>query len=164
MVCFSKKILIFFWVIETLFFLSLVLFSFLKSICVQSCIQKPVEYLYVIYRSSHPEVFCKKGVPRNFAKFTRKYLYQSIFYERCRLEACNFIKKQIRHKCFSVDFAKFLRTPLFAEHLQWLLLYLLLQKRFIVDARLGSKYAYGVDKNIETLQLLGPLDNVRCFS
>ena len=25
-----------------------------------------------IYRSSHPELFCKKGVLRNFAKFTAK--------------------------------------------------------------------------------------------
>ena len=25
-------------------------------------------------RSSHPEVFCKKGVLRNFAKFTEKHL------------------------------------------------------------------------------------------
>ena len=26
------------------------------------------------YRSSRPEVFCKKGVLRNFAKFTKKQL------------------------------------------------------------------------------------------
>ena len=30
-----------------------------------------------IYRSSRPDVFCKKGVLENFAKFTRKYLRQS---------------------------------------------------------------------------------------
>ena len=30
------------------------------------------------YRSSRPEVFCKKGVLRNFAKFTGKHLYQSL--------------------------------------------------------------------------------------
>ena len=30
-------------------------------------------------RSSNPEVFCKKGVLRNFAKFTGKHLYQRLF-------------------------------------------------------------------------------------
>ena len=29
------------------------------------------------HRSSHPEVFCKNGVPKNFAKFTGKHLCQS---------------------------------------------------------------------------------------
>ena len=32
-----------------------------------------------IQRSSLPEVFCKKGVLRNFAKFTGKQLCQSLF-------------------------------------------------------------------------------------
>ena len=32
-----------------------------------------------IYRSSRPGVFCKKGVLRNFAKFTGKNLCQSLF-------------------------------------------------------------------------------------
>ena len=32
-----------------------------------------------IHRSSHPDVFCKKGVLENFAKFTGKYLCQSLF-------------------------------------------------------------------------------------
>ena len=29
-----------------------------------------------VVRSSRPDVFCKKGVLRNFAKFTGKHLYQ----------------------------------------------------------------------------------------
>ena len=35
---------------------------------------------YSLIRSSHPEVFCKKGVLRNFAKFTGKYLCQSLLF------------------------------------------------------------------------------------
>ena len=35
---------------------------------------------------------------------------------------CNFIKKRLWHKCLPVNFAKFLRTPIFIEHLWWLLL------------------------------------------
>ena len=34
------------------------------------------------YRSSSPEVFCKKVVFRNFAKFTGNYLCQSLFFKR----------------------------------------------------------------------------------
>ena len=30
-------------------------------------------------RSSHPKVFCRKGVLENFAKFTGKHLCQSLF-------------------------------------------------------------------------------------
>ena len=33
------------------------------------------------------------------------------------------LKKSLWHRCFPVNFAKFLRTPFFTEHLWWLLLY-----------------------------------------
>ena len=39
-------------------------------------------YLYIgynLYRSSHQRCSMKKGVLRNFAKFTGKHLYQSLF-------------------------------------------------------------------------------------
>ena len=36
-------------------------------------------HLRCLFRSSGSEVFCKKGVLRNFAKFTGKHLYQSLF-------------------------------------------------------------------------------------
>ena len=32
------------------------------------------------------------------------------------------LKKRLRHRCFPVNFAKFLRAPSFKEYLQWLLL------------------------------------------
>ena len=34
------------------------------------------------FRSSRPEVFCEKGVLRNFAKFTGKRLCQSLFFNK----------------------------------------------------------------------------------
>ena len=37
-------------------------------------------YPKFIFRSSRPEVFCKKGVLRNFAKFTVKQLWQRLFF------------------------------------------------------------------------------------
>ena len=35
-----------------------------------------------ILRSSRPVVFCKKAVPRNFAKFTGKHLCQILFFNK----------------------------------------------------------------------------------
>ena len=79
-------------------------------------------------RSSRPNVFCKKGVLKNFTKFTGKHLCQSLFFNKVadlRRETCNFIKKIIWHRDFPVNFAKFLRIPFLTEHLQWLLLHVL---------------------------------------
>ena len=45
----------------------------------------------------------KKGVLKNFAKFTGKHGFWS-------LQAYNFIKKRLQHRCFLVDFAKLLKT------------------------------------------------------
>ena len=62
-------------------------------------------------RCSCPEVFCKKGGCRNFAKFIGKQLYQSLLFNKLQAwQACNFIKTEIWHRCFPVYFAKFLRT------------------------------------------------------
>ena len=63
-------------------------------------------------RSSHPEVFYKKGVLRNFMKFKGKHLCQGLFFN-----------KAAGLRCFPVNFVKFLRTPFLTEHLQWLLLF-----------------------------------------
>ena len=50
-------------------------------------------------RSCRPEVFCKKGVLRNFVKFTGKHLCQSFFLNKIA-EACNFIKKETLAQVF----------------------------------------------------------------
>ena len=63
-------------------------------------------------RSSRPEVFCKKGVFRNFAKFTGKHLCQKLFFNKVAgLRPATLLKKSLWHRCFPVNFAKFLRTP-----------------------------------------------------
>ena len=38
-----------------------------------------------------------------------------------------YLKKRLWHRCFPVNFAKFLRTPFLTEHLWWLLLSLLFE-------------------------------------
>ena len=73
-------------------------------------------------RISRPEVFCEKGVLRNFTKLTGKHLCQSLFSnEFAGLRPATLLKKRLSHRCFSVNFAKFLRTPFLTEHLWWLL-------------------------------------------
>ena len=77
----------------------------------------------LIYRSSRPEDFCKKGVPRNFTKFTRKHLCQVLFVNKVAdLSPETLWKKSLWHRCFAVNFAKYLRTPFFIILLWWLLL------------------------------------------
>ena len=56
------------------------------------------------------EVFCRKGVFRNFAKFTGKHLCQSP-------RPATLLKKRLWHNCSPVNFAIFLRTPFFTEDL-----------------------------------------------
>ena len=62
--------------------------------------------LHVISRSSRPELFYKKGV---------------LVLEVSLHEACN-LKKRLWHRCFPVNFLKFLRTTFFIEQLWCLLL------------------------------------------
>ena len=63
------------------------------------------------FRSSRPEVFCKKDVLRNFAKLTGKHLCQSLFLnkvagQRPATEACNFVNKETLAQVFSCEFYK----------------------------------------------------------
>ena len=74
--------------------------------------------LNMIFRSSRPEVFSKKGVRRNFAKFTGKHLRQSP-----ETRPATLLKKRLWRRCFPVNFAKFLRTPL--QNTSWRLLQLI---------------------------------------
>ena len=65
------------------------------------------------WQKQPPEVFCEKGVLRNFTKFSGKHLCQS-----CQPQACNFIKKETLAQAFSCKFCEisknifFSRTPL----------------------------------------------------
>ena len=73
--------------------------------------------------STHPEMFCEKGVLKNFAKFTGKHLCQTFSFSKVAvLTPATLFKKKLLHRCFPVNFAKFLRTPFCIEHLWWLCL------------------------------------------
>ena len=85
--------------------------------------------------------FIKKGVTKNFAKFTGKHLCQSLFFNKVAgVRTATLLKKRLWFRCFPVNLAKFLRTPFlqntsgrlllkYRQHLlsqtyRWLLLYL----------------------------------------
>ena len=80
--------------------------------------------LLLLLRSSWPEMFCKKGVLRNFTKFTGKHLCQSSFLNKVAdLKVAGTLAQ-----VFSCEFCEISKTPFFTEQLWWLLLtsYLLL--------------------------------------
>ena len=77
--------------------------------------------LLLILKSSYPRCTVEKGVFKNFTNFTGKHLCWS---KLQGWRAYNFIKKNFLHSCFPVNFAKFLRTPIFKNICERLLLYL----------------------------------------
>ena len=65
-------------------------------------------------------MFCKKGALRKFAKFAGKNLCQRLFFNKVAGPmSASLLKKGLWHRCFPVNFAKFLRTSFFTEHLRW---------------------------------------------
>ena len=57
-------------------------------------------------RSSRQWCSIKRSVIRNFTKFTGKHLCQGLFFHR----PATLLKKRPWHRCFSVNFAKFLEN------------------------------------------------------
>ena len=66
-----------------------------------------IDWLVTHYRSSHHRCLWIKGALRNFEKFAGKHLWQSLFFKKV---AGNRPERHW-HRCFSVNFEKFLRTP-----------------------------------------------------
>ena len=60
------------------------------------------------FQKLHRRCSLKNGALRNFAKFTRKHLYQILFFKH---RPATLLKKRPWHRCFPVNFVKFLRTP-----------------------------------------------------
>ena len=67
------------------------------------------------FRSSRPAMFCKKGVVRNFAKFTRKHLCQSLLFNKVTglPEAWDFFKKETVALVFSGEFWEIFKNTFF---------------------------------------------------
>ena len=65
------------------------------------------------YRSSRPDVLCKKSVLRNFAKFTGKHSVRVSFLIKLQAPACNFIKKKALPQVLSCEFYKISKNTFF---------------------------------------------------
>ena len=75
-------------------------------------------------RSSHRRCSVRKGVLRYFAKITGKHLCQSLIFNKVAgLRSATLLKKRLWHRCFPVNFAKFLRTSFLQKTSGRLLLY-----------------------------------------
>ena len=60
----------------------------------------------------HQRCSIKKGVLRNFTKFTGKHQSQSLLFNKVAgLRLVTVLKKRVWHRCFPVNFVKFPRTP-----------------------------------------------------
>ena len=58
------------------------------------------------------QVFCEKGILRNFTKLTGKHLCQSLFFNKIAgLSPATLLKKRLWHRRFPVSFVKFPRKP-----------------------------------------------------
>ena len=76
-------------------------------------------FLYNTSRSSRLHMFFKIGVLKSFANFTGKHLCSSLFLKNLQAEGLQLHKKRLRHRCFPVKFAKFLRAPFLTEYLRF---------------------------------------------
>ena len=74
-------------------------------------------------RNRHPKLFCNKVVLRNFANFTGKHLFQSLFFNKvgAGISPAILLKKRLR-KTFSCKFFEIFRNS-FIAHLRWLILF-----------------------------------------
>ena len=82
------------------------------------------EYFERMYQltvsSSHRRYSMKKGVLKNFTKFTGKHLCESLFFNKdadLRPEACNFIEKETLAQVVSCEFCEISKNTFFTEHL-----------------------------------------------
>ena len=84
----------------------------LKKTC--NFIRKRLQYcdVYKSTRSSHQRYSIIKGVLINYAKFTGKHLCQILFLNKVAAPtSATLLRKRPWHRCFPVNFAKFIRTP-----------------------------------------------------
>ena len=76
-----------------------------------------LQFGFQVYRSSRSQMFFGTGAPKNFAML--EFLYNEV----AGLQVCNFIKKRLQNRCFSVKFAKSL-TASFSFCTNWVKSYL----------------------------------------
>ena len=79
-----------------------------------SCIVNKITWRY---SSSYSQMFLKTGVLKNFANFTGKQLRYNFYLIKLKALSPATLLKRLQHRCFPVNFLKFLRTPFSTVHL-----------------------------------------------
>ena len=74
-------------------------------------------HLVGFYRSSHRKRSLRKGVLRNFAKFTGKHLCQRLFFNQVADLSLQLYKKGTLTQVFSCEFSEISKNTFFTEHL-----------------------------------------------
>ena len=100
-------------------------------------------FLLIIDRNDRSQIFLEIGFFKNIANFTGKHLCWVLFL--IKRKTCNFLKKRLQHKCFSVKFVKNFRTPFF---------YRTHVAAFALTDYLSSKYIKAVSFSILKFQIL----------
>ena len=72
-----------------------------------------LEIYYALVRSSRPEVFCKKCVFRNFAKFAGNICARVSFLIKLQAETCSFIIKAALAQVLSCEFCEISKKTYF---------------------------------------------------
>ena len=80
----------------------------------------PSWFAWFVYRCSRSDVFCKKGILRNFGKLTGKHLRQRLFLIKWQVYDPQFIKKETLAQVFSSEFSEISKNT--TKYLWWLLL------------------------------------------
>ena len=96
----------------------------IKGLSSKREINQELVHIYIVEvlaKATSGGLLWKLTVLKIFAIFTGKHLRWCFFSD---LQACNFIKKRLQHRCFPVNIGTFLRTPIFKNICDRLLLYL----------------------------------------
>ena len=93
--------------------------------------------LLLIFRSSRPELFLRKGVLKICSKFTGEHPCRSVISMKL---LCNFIEVALRHGCSPVNLLHIFRTAFLKNTSGWLLLNFLLPKVSIKFALQSERF------------------------
>ena len=78
--------------------------------------------IWTFYRTSLM-IFCEIFNHETTVNISQLPFSHTVLPGRC------WVKKSLWHRCFPVNFAKFLKTPFFTERVRWLLLYFIIPQR-----------------------------------
>ena len=101
-------------------------------------LEKLVRYISLLTNTPHAEEDVQRcSVKKVFLEISQNsqentYARVSFFNKVASLRSTTLLKKRLWHRCFPVNFVRFLRTPFFIEHLRWLLLHMFWDSDFLV--------------------------------